>query len=484
MDATHTDYEYAVQLSNTGGPLHEVQADLALPPVGATVLDPVLLFGDVAAASSGPGINTITIQRDPSQSFDPATLQWNVTQPGVAVTVPLIDNGPFDAATGDGLYTGAFVPSGPGTYAALLSITGTSLAGTNFSRTAATRFRVTAQTLAKFVSFSDAAQGSDLAETANINVTTAGTYRFSLQLQGANQSIIAQESAAADLPVGSQQISLVFSSAELSRLGAGPYQRINAWLYLVDNSGDLTADWKANAGTTGAFTPFAPSLAKPALSFTGQNSTAGIITGIGPKFDLLRSRIGISSASLASCSWSAQLTDAAGKRVDYATGNGSVPAGASAVTLNFNGIKIARSAGGPYTVDAVTLLCGSKRATARTLYTIPGFPPSQFTFIPADFVVNATGPAAPAGPGSPIRFSVRVSSVGAFDGRLGFTLSGLPTGATATFSPTSIAGSGTVTLTISQGTAAAGRYALSITATSGPISRSTTATLIITAKAP
>jgi len=67
-----------------------------------------------------------------------------------------------------------------------------------------------------------------------------------------------------------------------------------------------------------------------------------------------------------------------------------------------------------------------------------------------------------------------------FMGTVKLSITGLPSGATASFAPTSIAGNGSSTLTIST-SALAGNYALTITGTSGSRIHSIGITLSITA---
>ena len=66
-----------------------------------------------------------------------------------------------------------------------------------------------------------------------------------------------------------------------------------------------------------------------------------------------------------------------------------------------------------------------------------------------------------------------------------FAATGLPSGATASFSPAAVVGSGASTLTLATGlTTPGGSYPITITGTSGILSHSTTATLVVTVSAP
>jgi hypothetical protein len=474
-----TEYQYTFTLTNTGSTVREVQAALASIPQNVSVVNDILLFGDIAANSTTTSISGLTIQRDPSLSFDPSTLQWNVTATGPVNNVSLTDSGALDAASGDGIYTGTFTPSAPGIYTVLLSVTGNSLAGNGFSRTAIASFEVTAQQLASFTGFADTQQSNGITTTANINVVTPGTYRFSMQMRASNQTM-ASGSATANLAVGSQQIAIVFPNSSIYQLGVGgPYERVNALLVFSDGSGEKIADSKADAGPTAAYTlgSFAPQ-----LYFTGQNSASGVITGGGPTFDLLQVQIGVSSATaLASCAWSAGLTDSAGNQIDFANGRGSVPAGASSVMLSFNGPRIAASAGGPYTVKPANILCGSAQANIHTLFTIQGFPPSQFTSAAPTFTLSLVGSSPSGAAGSSVAFPLLLSTAGPFSGNVTFTVSGLPSGATGSFNVIGMAGPGPLTLTVATpSNLAGGAYPFTVRYLTGTVSHTLSLNLAIT----
>ena len=68
-----------------------------------------------------------------------------------------------------------------------------------------------------------------------------------------------------------------------------------------------------------------------------------------------------------------------------------------------------------------------------------------------------------------------------FDSAVALTVSGLPTGVTGTFSPTSITGSGTSTLSLTVASSTtAGTYTITVTGTSGSLTATTTVTLTAT----
>jgi len=77
-------------------------------------------------------------------------------------------------------------------------------------------------------------------------------------------------------------------------------------------------------------------------------------------------------------------------------------------------------------------------------------------------------------------YTVAVSALSAFAGTVTFNVSGLPAYATASFSPTSLTGSGSSTLSVRAGSATpVGTYTLTIGATSGSLVHSTKVTLVV-----
>ena len=96
------------------------------------------------------------------------------------------------------------------------------------------------------------------------------------------------------------------------------------------------------------------------------------------------------------------------------------------------------------------------------------------------FTFNATTPQAIA-PGSNTTSTATVTAQGSFVGTVSLSVSGLPTGATASFSSTTITGSGTSTLTIATTSSTpAGTYPLTLTAYSmGTVSQTSAVNLVV-----
>jgi hypothetical protein len=102
-----------------------------------------------------------------------------------------------------------------------------------------------------------------------------------------------------------------------------------------------------------------------------------------------------------------------------------------------------------------------------------------------DFTISASPGSVSAVQGGSVNTTVSTAVSGGFNSAVSLSASGLPTGATATFTPTSIAapGSGSSTLKLSAGTAAAGTYTVTVTGTGGGKTHTTTVSFTVTTTA-
>jgi len=103
-----------------------------------------------------------------------------------------------------------------------------------------------------------------------------------------------------------------------------------------------------------------------------------------------------------------------------------------------------------------------------------------------NFSLSSTPTSQTIAPGGATSYTVTVAPQNGFTGTVSFGVTGLPTGATAAFSPASVPGSGASTLSLSTGTSIqAGTYPLVITGSSGssPVTRTANVTLVVSAPA-
>jgi hypothetical protein len=97
-----------------------------------------------------------------------------------------------------------------------------------------------------------------------------------------------------------------------------------------------------------------------------------------------------------------------------------------------------------------------------------------------DFTISATPASQTVVAGNNASYSVTIGSQNGFAGTVALSASGLPSGASASFTPASISGGGTATLNITTtASTGTGTFALTITGTSGSLSHSANVTLVV-----
>lgn len=341
--------------------------DAATYRVGDTVIVSAVVFNDSTPVTGA----TVTASiGDVSQSALPP------------VSVVLQDSGQYDEATGDGIYTGSFTAGNAGDFTAQVRATGTS-SGLSYSRTSSTTFRVLTS-LANFISFSDAGvddNGNSLLDrvvvTATVNVQTAGTYRFTLDLSSSNGATI-NASTSSSLAQGTQQISVSFPSNSVRSLGVdGPYNRKRATLYAEDDAEKPITAFIEDAGATSAY--LLSSLERAAIQFTGNNTVTGIDTNANGKFDVLRIEAEVNVLAGGLHNWNGTLRDSFGKGIEIVGSSAELTAGVNVITFNFNGIKIAQNGKpGPFTLSSVMLYSSQASGVADELVKTQAFPVSNF----------------------------------------------------------------------------------------------------------
>jgi hypothetical protein len=111
-------------------------------------------------------------------------------------------------------------------------------------------------------------------------------------------------------------------------------------------------------------------------------------------------------------------------------------------------------------------------------------PPDQATPSPT-FSLSAAPSTQSVAAGGSTTYTVRVTPSGGFDGTVGFTASGLPTGASASFNPTTVSGSNSTTMTVGTGSSTpVGSSTVTITGSAGSLSHRTVVTIVVNPGAP
>src|SRR5262249_50535657 len=99
-----------------------------------------------------------------------------------------------------------------------------------------------------------------------------------------------------------------------------------------------------------------------------------------------------------------------------------------------------------------------------------------------DFSLSASPVSASAIQGASTTYAVTITSSGGFSGAVDLSVSGVPAGASGSFSPTPATTSSTLTVTVGAGTAV-GSYPLTITGVNGALSHTASVSLVVTAAA-
>ena len=183
----------------------------------------------------------------------------------------------------------------------------------------------------------------------------------------------------------------------------------------------------------------------------------------------------------------------------------SIDSPASNVTLNPGDIVAFSGSGsdpdGTIASYAWTLPGGSPASSSaatpgNVTYSTPGSYTSTFkvtdnlglasptqtrTVTVTDFALSATPSSRTVTPGTSADYTATVTGGSGFTGNVTFSVTGFPSGASASFSPTSVTGSGSTTMTVSAGASTpSGTYTLTVRGTSGPVTRTASVTLVVT----
>jgi hypothetical protein len=204
-----------------------------------------------------------------------------------------------------------------------------------------------------------------------------------------------------------------------------------------------------------------------------------------PDFALSASPGAVSAVQGGSATTTVTTTVSGGFSSAVSLSASGVPAGASAT---FTPASIAAPGAGSSTLK----LSAGTAATGTYSVTITGSGGGKthttavsFTVTSSsapDFSLAVSPTAVSAAPGATAKATVSTAVSGGFNASVALSASGVPAGASATFSPTSIPapGGGSSTLTLAAGTAAVGAYGITITATGGGKTHTAPLTLNVT----
>lgn len=209
--------------------------------------------------------------------------------------------------------------------------------------------------------------------------------------------------------------------------------------------------------------------------------------GTSPAFTLTTSPTSLSVTQGSSATSTISTSVSNGFNSSIALSISGLPTG---VTASFSPATIAAPGSGSSTLT-FTASSTATTGTFNTTVTATGGGITHTAVIPVtvnaasapNFTVSASPTSLSVAAGSSGTSTISTTVSGGFNSAVSLSASGLPTGVTAAFSPTSIAapGSGSSTLTFTAAsTAAAGTSTITINASGGGVSHSTTVSLTIT----
>jgi hypothetical protein len=102
------------------------------------------------------------------------------------------------------------------------------------------------------------------------------------------------------------------------------------------------------------------------------------------------------------------------------------------------------------------------------------------TLIVSSFSISASPSSRTVTRGNSTSYTVSVAAINGFNGAVTFRVRGLPSNSSASFSPSSVTGQGTSTMTIStSGATSTGTFSLRIRGSSGVVTRIATVQLVV-----
>ncbi|HZR27273.1 MAG TPA: hypothetical protein VFA71_00725 [Terriglobales bacterium] len=225
-------------------------------------------------------------------------------------------------------------------------------------------------------------------------------------------------------------------------------------------------------------------LGAAALANIGYSSSFCVTSQAMPDFSLSASPSSQTVIQGGSTSYTASVSPSNGFNSAVSLSVSGLPGGA---TGTFSPTSISGGSGS----STLSIVSSSTVATGTYTVTITGTGGGLSHSATATLVVNAPPDfsiaASPSSQtvivGGSTSYTASVSPSNGFNSTVSLSISGLPSGATGTFSPTSISGgSGSSTLSVAtSSTVAPGSYPLTITGTGGGVSHSATVTLVVNA---
>jgi hypothetical protein len=223
----------------------------------------------------------------------------------------------------------------------------------------------------------------------------------------------------------------------------------------------------------------------PTFSGSGQLLVYGLTS---PYFGLLASPNSATVISGSSTSYTISVTGTNGFSSAVSLACSGLPSGAS---CSFNPPSVTPSSSPATSTLTISTVSGTTPNTYNVAVTGTSASVSHNTGVSLivqgvptpDFAISATSPVTVSA-GATVTSVISITAQNGFTGTVNFSAAsctGLPSGATCAFNPSSVTGSGSSTLTIATSASTpTGTYSVTVTGTSGSLTHATTVTLTVT----
>jgi pre-peptidase len=293
-------------------------------------------------------------------------------------------------------------------------------------------------------------------------------------------SLAVTQGSSATSTINTAVTSGVAQSVSLSVSGtpAGATASVSPSTVTSGNASTLT--FSAGTAAAGTYT-----LTITGTAASGSHSTSVSVTVTPPAasdFGIAASPASASVVSGGSATYTVTTTVISGTAESIALSISGVPAGASAgfapATVTAGGsstltVSSGTAAVGTYTLTITGTAPSATHSTTVSLTISPQTPP--------DFTIAVSPASASVAAGSSTSYSVSTTAVNGSTQSIALSVSGLPSGVTGSFSPSTVTAGGASTLTISaSATAAAGTTTFSVTGTSATTTHTASASVTVT----
>jgi hypothetical protein len=243
------------------------------------------------------------------------------------------------------------------------------------------------------------------------------------------------------------------------------------WLTADDDNGNLSDGTPHMTALSAAFNRHGIGCATPAP----QNSGCAAGPGAAPTLG------GTAGGNSTSLSWNG-VAGAARYWVFRSEGHAGCDFGKALIAdvtgTSFGDTQVANGRDYYYNVVAAGTSTACYTAPSNCLTLTPNGAPPPPT---GDFAISAAPAARSVRKGGSTSYTVTVTPSGGFTGTVTFSASGLPSGATASFNPASVAGSGSSTMTVATArNTTRGTFTVTVRGTSGSLVHTATVQLTVT----